>query len=206
MRPNMTKLQDFYRKDCEKIDPWLVNAYVELKLDDLNPTGLLLDSSWGESRVDLTDIVKAAETLTYLKLSPADTPEYLEYDGEDGIPQCIHGDDLSRIISLQLLKDVEQNIELQSGDVFVYDAQSKLFKRYNISSVIGDINNLLQNINQRLTAIENKLIKPTGVPNDATITWGNINLYSDNTNTNLKTSGLYTHNPATDKTNDEYFA
>ena len=202
----MTNIQEFYHKDCEKIDPWKVNAYIDIKLDDLNPTGIILDSSWGEKHLDLKSIVKAAETMTYLKLDPSPNPEYLEYDGEDGVPQCIHGDDLSRIISLQFLKDVEQNIELQDGDTFVYDAQSKTFKRFNISSAIGDINNILNNFRQRLSTVEATLTRPTGAPLDVTVTWGNINLYSDSTNNNVKTSGFYTHDPATEKTNDEYFA
>lgn len=244
----MTSIQDFYHKDCEKIDPAMVNAYLELKLDELNPTGVILDSSWGESLLDLTSVIKAGETQTYLKLDPSPNPEYLEYDGEDGVPQCIHGDDLSRIISLKYLKDVDQSTAPTHGDVYVYDGDTNTFKTFNLGTFVQNINDTLNNhrtrlvnlearmttvenrvtavenrttdletrmgavetrvtnVESRVTAVENLLTKPTGIPNNATVTWGNINLYSDSTNNNVKTSGFYTHNPSTEKTNDEYFA
>lgn len=209
----MTAITDFYHKECEKIDPSMVNAYLELKFDPMNPTGIILDSSWGESPLDLESIIKAGETKTYLKLDPSDNPEYLEYDGEDGIPQCIHGDDLSRIISMKYLKDVDQTTPPADGDVYMYDGNTNTFKTFDLKTLLGDINTTLNNYRQRLlslearmTTVETTLRKPEGIPSDAVVTWGNINLYSDSTNANVKTSGFYTHNPSTEITNDEYFA
>lgn len=209
----MTAITDFYHKECEKIDPSMVNAYLELKLDDMNPTGIVLDSSWGESPLDLSGVIKAGETKTYLKLDPSENPEYLEYDGEDGIPQCIHGDDLSRIISMKYLKDVDQTTAPADGDVYMYDGDTNTFKTFDLKTLLGDINgtltnlrNRILNLEARMTTVETTLRKPDGIPSDAVVTWGNINLYSDSTNNNVKTSGFYTHDPSTEKTNDEYFA
>ena len=114
----MTSIDEFYRKECEKIDASDVNAYLELRLDDQDPTKLILDSSWGETSVNLTDAVKAAETVTHLSLVPdCDEPTSLQYDPERGDPDCITGDDLSRIISMTKLKDVDQNTPPTNGDV-----------------------------------------------------------------------------------------
>lgn len=209
----MTAITDFYHKECEKIDPSMVNAYLELKFDPMNPTGIILDSSWGESPIDLESIVKAGETKTYIHLDPSDNPEYLEYDGEDGIPQCIHGDDLSKIISMKYLKDVDSSTPPSDGDVYMYDGDTNTFKTFDLKTLLGNISdtinnfrNRILNLEARIDTVETTLRKPEGAPSDAVVTWGNINLYSDSTNNNVKTSGFYTHNPSTEKTNDEYFA
>lgn len=201
-----TPISDFYHKECEKIDPWKVNAYIDIRLDELNPTGIVLDSSWGEKPLDLISIVKAGETKTYLKLDPAAAPEYLEYDGEDGIPQCIHGDDLSKIISMKYLKDVDGTTAPQDGDVYMYDGDTGLFKVFNLKTFTQNIGDTINNLRTRIATLEATLRRPTGAPMDAVVTWGNINLYSDSTNNNVLTSGFYTHDPATERTNDEYFA
>jgi len=202
----MTAITDFYHKECEKIDPSMVNAYLEIELDPTNPTGIILDTSWGESFLDLASVVKAGETLTYLKLDPAENPEYLEYDGEDGIPQCIHGDDLSRIISMKYLKDVDQSTPPSDGDVYMYDAQTGKFKVFNLAEFVQNVNNTLNTLRNRIVTLEGILDRPAGIPLDARVVWGNINEYSDSTNTNQKTSGFYTHNPNTEVTNDLRFA
>lgn len=198
----MTAGTDFFHKECEKIDPWLVDAYLEIKLDPDNPTGIILDTSWGEVPLDLASIVKAGETLTYLKLDPSTNPEYLEYDGEDGIPQCIHGDDLSRIISMKYLKDVDQTTPPADGDVYIYDSQTGKFKTFNLAEFVQNVNNTLNTLRNRIVILEGVLDRPEGIPLDARVVWGNINEYSDSTNTNQKTSGFYTHNPNTEVTND----
>lgn len=198
----MTAITDFHHKDCEKIDPSMVNAYLEIKLDPLNPTGIMLDSSWGESLLDLESIIKAGETRTYLKLDPAENPEYLEYDGEDGIPQCIHGDDLSRIISMKYLKDVDQTTPPADGDVYIYDAQTGKFKTFNLAEFVQNVNNSLSVLRSRITTLEGILDRPEGTPTNARVVWGNINEYSDSTNTNQKTSGFYSHSINTEVIND----
>ena len=209
----MTSKTNFYYKECELIDPHKVNAYLELRLDPLDPKNLVLESSWGESALDMTPIVKATETMTYLKLDPEGTPEYLEYDGEDGLPQCIHGDDLSRIISLHLLKDVDQVTPPSNGDVYMFNEETNKFETFNITGAITNLVNQITALQDRVALLEGKvatimtiLTKPTGIPEDTVLVWGNINDYSDTTNTNQRTSGLFTHSTSTDVTNDQFFA
>lgn len=215
-----TPITDFYRKECDLIDPSKINAYLEIKVDEEDPSTIVLDTSWGETKIDLAPIVKANETVTTLYLSPEDDPNCLVFEREDGEKDCISGDDLSRIISMTKLKDVDQNTNPTTGDVFIYDGTTKTFKTFNLGDFVSSYNTQLGNLIQRISTLEGNvsnliqnvnnildmLTKPEGIPNDAVITWGNINLYSDNTNNNVKTSGLYTHNPSTNRSNDEYFA
>ena len=59
----MTSKDSYYQKECNKIDANCINAYLELKLDDQDPSKLILDHSWGETSVDLEPAVKGAETI-----------------------------------------------------------------------------------------------------------------------------------------------
>ena len=216
----MTSKTDFYQKECEKIDARDVNAYFELKLDDTNPANLILDNSWGETSVDLTPAIKGGETKTYLKLSPEGSPTYLEYDGEDGIPQCIYGDDLARIIPMTKLKDVDQETAPSTGDVYIYNGTTQMFEVYPLASTIAGLVNRIEALEDAVSSLQTAinsisgdvtnilplLTRPAGVPANTRIVWGNINLYSDYTNNDLKDSGLYTHSIDEDVVNDEYFA
>ena len=193
----MTSKDSYYQKECNKIDANCINAYLELKLDDQDPSKLILDHSWGETSVDLEPAVKGAETVTHMYLSPAEDPVALQYDPERGEPDCIHGDDLSRIISLSLLKDVDQATKPVNGDVLIY--RNGKWYTFNLTAALNAINN-------RLTAIEQILAKPSGIPNNTRLVWGNINLYSDYTNTNIRDWGLFTHSKNNNIPNDEYFA
>lgn len=193
----MTNKDSFYQKECNKIDASCINAYLELKLDDQDPSKLILDHSWGETSVDLEPAVKNAETVTHMYLSPAENPVALQYDPERGEPDCINGDDLSRIISLSLLKDVDQVTRPTNGDVLIY--RDGKWYTFNLTAA-------LKAITDRLDVIETTLTKPTGIPGNARLVWGNINLYSDYTNTNNRNWGFYTHSTSTNIPNDEYFA
>lgn len=193
----MTNKDSFYQKECNKIDASCINAYLELKLDDQDPSKLILDHSWGETSVDLEPAVKNAETVTHMYLSPAENPVALQYDPERGEPDCINGDDLSRIISLSLLKDVDQVTKPTNGDVLIY--RDGKWYTFNLTAA-------LKAITDRLDVIETTLTKPTGIPGNARLVWGNINLYSDYTNTNNRNWGFYTHSTSTNIPNDEYFA
>lgn len=221
-------------KECEKIDARKVNAYLELKIDDFNQSVLVLESSWDPTSLDMTPLVHSAETKTTLRLTPTDVPVYLEYDGESGVPQCIYGEDLARIIPMTKLKDVDQTTPIADGYVYMYDGDDKLFKPYDLQTFVDTTNTRLTNLESRMTAaeqaivainqaistiqatlidhnnrlliIEEILTKPDGVPANVKVTWGNINEYSDSTNTSAKTSGFYTHNPNTNVTNDLYMA
>lgn len=201
----MTSIDEFYRKECEKIDASDVNAYLELRLDDQDPTKLILDSSWGETSVNLTDAVKAAETVTHLSLVPdCDEPTSLQYDPERGDPDCITGDDLSRIISMTKLKDVDQNTPPTNGDVYIY--RDGKWYTFNLQSFVSNVNNAIDNINASITNILNRIAPPEGIPGNARIMYGNINIYSDYTNNNVRDWGVFAHSTSNDIANDEFFA
>ena len=199
-------------QECDKLDPRWVDAYAEIKLDPENPTGIILDTSWGEVKLDLQSVVKAGETITHLELAPEGNPTVLRYKNEAGDYECITGDDLSRIISLHLLKDVSQTTAPSDGIVYMYDGTTNLFEPYDLKTVIGDINTYLGRLNQEITSIKNRLSDIEGLiynyPTDKVtkIPRGDINLYSDYTNTNSKAHGFFTHDTSTDVANDEYFS
>lgn len=197
---------------CEKIDACEVDAYVSLKLDPENPTGVILDSSWGTIRVDLESVVKAGETVTHMELVPENNPTAIRYTRESGEVDCITGDELSRIVSMHLLKDVDQTTPPSDGDVYMYNGQTNLFETFDLKTVVGDLNTYLNRLNQEITNIKSRISDIENLiynyPQDkiTKIPRGDINLYSDYTNTNSKAHGFFTHDPNTDVANDEYFA
>lgn len=193
----MTSKDSYYQKECDKIDASCVNAYLEFSLDDQDPSILTLKNSWGDTSIDLEPAVKDGETVTHMFLSPEESPEAIQYDPERGEPDCIHGDDLSRIISLSLLKDVDQTTAPVDGDVLLY--HNGKWYTFNLTAALSEIT-------KRLDAIEKTLEKPAGTPDNTRIVWGNINLYSDYTNTNVRNWGFFTHDTNTNISNDEYFA
>lgn len=223
----LTNKDFFNRRDCEKIDAKCVNAYVDFHLDPENPTGICLDTSWGGDCLDLTNIVKNAETCTSLYLSPVDDPNCLVYEGECE-NFCITGDELSRIISMQFLKDVDQTTPPTDGDVYMFDRDTNKFKTFNLKQFINnldvDLSQLwaaINNLRGRVTTIENQIAPiinrwqiPEGVPDNAKILLGNINIYSD-TNAAIsgagaitsldKSHGVYGHSLNTDMLDDEIF-
>lgn len=219
----MSTIADFNRiEDCDKIDPLCIDAYADFDFDPDSDTGICLHTSWGGNCLDLTDIVKAAETCTTLYLSPEEDPNCLVYEPECGDNICIHGDDISRIISMQYLKDVSQATPPSDGIVYMYNESTGLFEPYDLKTTIGNINTAITNINaaitnlqNRVTAIEQKLTPPADAPSDVKVVFGNINEYSDpnvvisegsGTVTTLdKTHGLYTHTLASNAYGDEIF-
>lgn len=205
----VTKSTEFNYKDCEKIDGRKVNAYIDAHLDPENVVDLVIETTWGDSIVDLTDAVKAAETITHMELAS----NAIEYFGEDGHVDCIYGDDLSRIISMKYLKDVQQGDTLADGDVYMYDGNKNLFVKFNLQGYMNDIgdtitnlNGIINNLRSRVITLETKLTPPENAPSDIKVAFGNINVYGDYTNANLKTSGIYTHDPTQTIANDQYFA
>lgn len=221
----MSTIADFNRiDDCNKIDPLCIDAYTDFELDPDNPAGLCLHTPWGGDCLDLTSIVKAAETCTTLYLSPEDNPNCLVYEPEEkcGDNICIHGDDLSRIISMTKLKDVDQGTSPSDGSVYMYNGQTGMFEPFDLKTFVTNTNNAIQNINQtlnnhegRLQTIEAMLTPPAGAPDDVRVVFGNINDYSDpnvvisegsGTVTTLdKTHGLYSHALASNAYGDEIF-
>lgn len=219
----MSAIEDFNRvEDCDKIDANCINAYVDYHLDEERPTFVCLETSWGGDCLDMTSVVKAAETCTTLYLSPENNPNCLIYEPECGDNICINGDDLSRIISMSKLKDVDQVTAPNTGDVYMYNAETNLFETFNLSDALGDLSgdiaNLLATINNlrnRIVALETKLTPPADAPANVKVVFGNINEYSDpnvvisegsGTVTTLdKTHGLYTHTLASNAYGDEIF-
>lgn len=217
----MTNIDEYYRKECDKIDAQCVNAYAELKTDEQKPTELTIETSWGENTVDLSNAVKAAETNTHMHLSPEGGPVALQFDPERGEADCIHGDELSRIISLTKLKDVDQSVAPVDGAVYMYDGEENIFKPFNLNQELANIRNeynaalsglrqeflnALGDTNINVANLLAALAKPEGIPDNARVVWGNINLISDYTNTNNRDWGLYTHDKNNNIPNDEYFA
>ena len=211
----MTSIDEFNHGECCKTDANCINAYTDFHLDPENPAGLCLETSWGGDCLDLTSIVKAAETVTTLHLSPAENPNCLEFEREDGQSDCITGDELSRIISMTKLKDVDQGTAPVNGDVYIY--RNGKFYTFNLQQYIDDtaqtINNMQAAIRQ-LQVLLNYWQVPRDLPSDAKIMLGNINLYSDTgavinssgTATSLdKSHGIYGHDLNADKAQDEIF-
>lgn len=216
----MSTIEDFNRiDDCNKIDPLCIDAYTDFELDPDNDAGLCLHTSWGGDCLDLTSIVKAAETLTTLYLSPEEDPNCLVYEPERGDNICIHGDDLSRIISMQYLKDVTQTTPPSDGIVYMYNSQTNLFEPYDLKTTINNINTAIQNIyatlenhGNRLDIIEAKLTPPANTPDNVRVMFGNINILSDyNASVNSsgvatsldRTHGVYGHDANVDIAYDE---
>lgn len=220
----MSTVADFNRiEDCDKIDPLCIDAFSSLTLDE---DGILcVETSWDKQCIDLAQAVKDYESCTSLYLSPEENPNCLVYEKEErcGDNDCIHGDDLSRIISMQYLKDVAQTgEEPEDGIVYMYNEQTHLFEPYDLKTAITNINTAIQNIQQtlanhesRLQVIEEKLTPPADAPANVKVVFGNINDYSDpnvvinegsGTVTTLdKTHGLYTHLLADNAYGDEIF-
>lgn len=219
----MSTISDFNRiDDCDKIDPLCIDAFSELTLNDEGV--LCVETSWGKQCVELEPVVKAFESCTSLYLSPEENPNCLVYEKEErcGDNDCIHGDDLSRIVSMQYLKDVSQDTAPSDGIVYIYNGETNLFEPYDLKTTITNINNAIQNIQQtlanhehRLQIIEEKLTPPADAPEGVKVVFGNINDYSDpnvvisegsGTVTTLdKTHGLYSHTLASNAYGDEIF-
>lgn len=220
----MTDISELYNDPCKKIDPWCVDAYFDLSLDEFKPTDLVLDTSWGETVVDLTPAIKAGETITNLLLTDTALQFNREDYGRDGAENdgvdCINGDDLSHIISMKYLKDVAQPSNLTNGDVYMWNDNSKLFEVFNLQNFVNSTNNRLSSLENRMTNVENKLdafiaqtnqtlsnilktiARPAGIPEDTVIAWGNRNYYTDYTNTDKRTTGIFTHSTAQTLAND----
>lgn len=199
----MSTIEDFNRiDDCNKIDPLCIDAYTDFELDPDNEAGLCLHTPWGGDCLDLTSIVKAAESCTTLYLSPEGDPNCLVYEPEEkcGDNICIHGDDLSRIISMTKLKDVSQDDPIGNGNVYMYNSATGEFEPYDLATTITNINTAIQNINaavsnlqgrmtnaetaitnleNRMAVVEEKLTPPADAPSNVKVVFGNINDYSD---------------------------
>ena len=209
----MTNIDYYNHSECDKIDALCINAYATHYLDPDNDCSLILETSWGKVPVDLTPAVKCGETCTELTLWPDDCaePTMLKYIGECDT-YCIEGDDLSRIISLTKLKDVDQDDTVAEGDVLIYDKGE--WKYFDLKSFVDSTNDVIHNLEQtinnltgRIQSLELILQRPEGIPTTSRVVWGNdINLYGDQTNTDDHTHGFFTHSINTNVTIDLYFS
>ena len=214
----MSTITDFNRiDDCNLIDPQCINAEVRFEPNPDLDTGICLYTSWGDFCIDLLPLIKAGETCTTMYLSPDPDPNCLVYEPEEkcGDNICINGDDLSRIISMQYLKDVDQTNAPTNGDIYMYDGESGLFKPFNLQEFIDNYNATINNMNAAINNLIQKLTPPADAPDNVGVVFGNINLYSDpnvvieegsGTVTTLnKNHGLYTHLLANNVFGDELF-
>lgn len=210
----MSSITDFNRiDDCNLIDPQCINAETRLEVNPDLTAGICLYSSWGDYCIDLEPLIKAAETLTTLYLSPEEDPNCLVYEPERGDNICIHGDDLSRIISMQYLKDVDQETPPVAGDIYMFDGDK--FYTFNLQEYMDNLNATINNMNAAINNLIQKLTPPADAPDNVGVVFGNINLYSDpnvvieegsGTVTTLdKNHGLYTHLLASNVFGDEIF-
>ena len=210
----MSSITDFNRiDDCNLIDPQCINAENRLEVNPDLTAGICLYSSWGDYCIDLEPLIKAAETLTTLYLSPEEDPNCLVYEPERGDNICIHGDDLSRIISMQYLKDVDQETPPVAGDIYMFDGDK--FYTFNLQEYMDNLNATINNMNAAINNLIQKLTPPADAPDNVGVVFGNINLYSDpnvvieegsGTVTTLdKNHGLYTHLLASNVFGDEIF-
>lgn len=145
----MTSIDEFITTPCPKIDAWDVAAYFELGLDPIDTATLKLDTSWGCTAVDLTPAVKVAETITHLFITPEGSLQFNREDYgregvEDGGVDCITGNELSRIISMQLLKDVDQTQKVKDGMVYMWDGIANLFEPYDLKAFVNQTNDTLE--------------------------------------------------------------
>lgn len=151
----MTSVDEFPNTNpCEKLDPWCIDAYFDLKLTPADSAELTLDSSWGTVSVDLTPAVKKAETVTNLFLTDSalqfNREDYGRDDAPNGGVDCISGNALSRIISMKYLKDVDQTTTPTTGDVYMFNTAQNVFQPYNLQTFIDATNNSISNINNQL--------------------------------------------------------
>lgn len=192
-----TELEQFSSIPCPTIDPLKIDAYFTLGLDSINPSLLKLDTSWGCTAVDLTPAVKNAETITHLFITPEGSLQYNREDYgseavEDGGVDCITGDELSRIISMRLLKDVDQTQQVKDGMVYMWNGITNLFEPWDLktfannttdtlqlhTSQISVLQSTVQNLqtqmeilSKRVTNLENRM---TNLENRVTVVEGDI--------------------------------
>lgn len=197
----MSSIEDFNRiEDCNKINPDCVDGEFDFEWD--GDTTLCFHTSWGDKCFDFDELIKNGETCTTLKLTPEEKPNCIQYQAECGETYCITGDELSRIISMHLLKDVKQG-ELNNGDVYMWNSETNQFEPFNLQGFVDNVNNTLTNLNQTINSLKAKLTPPEGAPDNVKVVFGNINDYSDpnvqinegsGTVTTLdKNHGLYSH-------------
>ena len=113
------------------------------------------------------------------------------------------------------LKDVDQTTAPVNGDVYIY--KNGKFYTFNLQQYMDDTANTINNMQaaiRQLQVLLNYWQVPEGLPANAKIMLGNINLYSDtnaaiNSNGTVqslnKNNGIYGHDLDIDRAQDEIF-
>lgn len=146
--------QDIIHYDpCCKIDAADIDAYFNLYLDEENLSHLWYDTPWGKDFVDLKPALEAAMVAGRLELYPEDNPTSLRYV-KGGAYDDILGQDLSRIVWMQYLKDTDQSKKPADGEVYMFNATTELFELFNLTSVLADFDARIKALDARVTALE----------------------------------------------------
>lgn len=155
-------IYDLNHDPCATISANKVDAYFTFGTSEENDTTIYLDNSWGCAAIDLEPIIKNGETITTMFLTPKDLPTSLQFNREDygrdyaadGGVDCIHGDDLSRIISMQLLKDVDQTKPIKNGYVYMFNGTTNLFEPFDLKTFYDQTQATLANHESRIDDLE----------------------------------------------------
>lgn len=220
----MSCVDELNQCPCDKIDANCVDAFIDAHLQPEDPSNLVIESSWGETEVDLTPAVKDAETITHLFLTPENNPTALQYNREDYMREgaegdgidCIEGDDLSRIISMRYLKDVDQSKPPKGGDVYMFNETTNQFEPFALQEFVDKTNTAIANLNkqvnqlqQDVSALQNivnsilqTIAKPAYVPKNARLVWGTTNTMWQQ---DPLMFGIYSHDPRNNVTGDNRF-
>lgn len=138
---------------CCKIDAADIDAWFGLYLDEDNLSHLWYDTPWGKDYVDLKPALEAAMVAGKLELYPEQNPNSLRYVKGSAYDEIL-GEDLSRIVWMRHLKDVEQGEKLTDGDVYMYDATTELFRAFNLTSVLNAFDSRINDLDARVSALE----------------------------------------------------
>lgn len=160
----MNSFEDLYPDRCCKIDPFYVDAFVDASLDPLALATLILDSSWGATKLDLTPAVKTAETITHLVLTDAallfEREDYARENAPNNGIDCFTGDQISRILSMTLLGDVSQTQKPVTGDVYMYNDFTDQFTPFALQSFVNTTNAAVTDLQHRVAALEQIHLNP----------------------------------------------
>lgn len=141
--------------------------YVRIGYVEGKDTSIGIQSSWGDSDVDLAPIVKRAETDTKLDLDKVQRtidyyPElYLSSGGHAG---CVYSLCLTTIFGLMHLNEIG-DVKVptpHTGETIIYNEETKQWEPYNVVQKIDEINTHLNRIDASISALENRITNVEG--------------------------------------------
>lgn len=130
-------------------------AYVRLGYVEGKPTSIGLFSSWGDSDVDISSLVKKSETNTKMLLNSTDRtidyyPElFISSDGHQG---CINIVDLYCMFQLMHLNEIgDVNVpNPHTGQTITYNETTHKWEPYNIVDEVKRLDTRIDNLNTKL--------------------------------------------------------